>query len=59
MYPYHNKIKQRIRAGELESYYFTDNYKNIGEALALVFNTFPFFIRIRHTVIRRNTKQRA
>lgn len=26
MYPYHNRIKQRIRAGELQGHYFTDNY---------------------------------
>ena len=47
MYPYHNKIKQRIRAGELVDYYFTDIYPWIGEALVLVFNTEPFFRPIR------------
>lgn len=36
MYPYHNRIKQRIRAGELQGHYFTDNYPGIGTALVLV-----------------------
>ncbi len=26
MYPYHNRIKQRIRSGELIGYYWDDNY---------------------------------
>lgn len=47
MYPYHNRIKQRIRSGELGDHYFTDNYPGIGEALVLVFNTVPFFRPIR------------
>lgn len=47
MYPYHNKIKQRIRNGELIDHYFTDNYPRIGEALVLVFNTAPFLRPIR------------
>ena len=47
MYPYHNKIKQRIAAGELIDHYFADNYPNIGEALVLVFNTAPFLRPIR------------
>lgn len=47
MYPYHNKIKQRIRAGELVTTYRADNYRGIGEALVLVFNTPPFFRPIR------------
>lgn len=42
MYPYHSKIKQRIRAGELMDYYFTQNYPGIGEALVLVFSAAPF-----------------
>ncbi len=41
MYPYHNKIKQRIKNGELEGYYFTDNYPRIGRALVLEFSTLP------------------
>lgn len=47
MYPYHNKIKQRIRNGELVKHYFTDNYPGIGEALVLVFSTAPFLRPIR------------
>lgn len=41
MYPYHPRIKQRIRAGELIGYHFTDNYPRIGPALVLEFNTYP------------------
>lgn len=47
MYPYHNKIRQRIRAGELVDHYFTTDYPHIGEALVLVFNTAPFLRPIR------------
>lgn len=47
MYPYHNKIKQRINNGELVSHYFTENYPRIGKALVLVFNTYPFERPIR------------
>ena len=47
MYPYHNRIKQRIKNGELVGYAFIDNYKNIGECLLLLFNTPPFERPIR------------
>ncbi len=47
MYPYHNKIKQRIKNGELIGYRFVDNYKNIGECLILEFSTPPFIRPIR------------
>lgn len=47
MYPYHNRIRQRIRAGELRGYYFTDRYPGIGRALVLEFWTPPFFRPIR------------
>ncbi len=47
MYPYHNKIKQRIKNGELIGYRFVDNYKNIGECLILEFKTPPFIRPIR------------
>ena len=47
MYPYHNRIKQRIRNGELVGYEFTENYKNIGACLLLIFNTPPFERPIR------------
>ena len=47
MYPYHNRIKQRIKNGELIDHYFTDKYPHIGKALVLVFKTEPFFRPIR------------
>ena len=47
MYSYHNRIKQRIRDGELVSHYKTDNYPGIGQALVLVFNKPPFLRPIR------------
>ena len=47
MYPYHNRIKQHIRSGELVDHYFTDNYLGIGEALVLVFKSTPFLRPIR------------
>lgn len=47
MYPYHNRIRQRIKNGELVDYYFTDSYPRIGNALVLVFNTAPFLRPIR------------
>lgn len=40
MYPYHNKIKQRIKNGELTSHYFGFR-KGIGECLILLFSTEP------------------
>lgn len=47
MYPYHNRIKQRIHNGELVGFKFVDDYPKIGEALVLEFNTFPFIRPIR------------
>lgn len=47
MYPYHNRIKQRIKNGELVGYDFVDNYKDIGECLLLYFSTPPFERPIR------------
>lgn len=47
MYSYHNRIKQRIRNGELVSHHKADNYPGIGLALVLVFNTPPFLRPIR------------
>lgn len=40
-YPYHNKIKQRIRGGELVAYDYVTDYPRIGEALVLYFSTYP------------------
>ena len=47
MYPYHNKIKQRIKNGELIGYTFVTDYPNIGECLVLEFSTPPFVRPIR------------
>lgn len=47
MYPYHGRIKQRIKAGELTNWYFTNDYPGIGEALVLVFGTMPFLRPVR------------
>lgn len=41
MYPYHNKIKQRIRNHELVSYEYVDKYKDISPCLLLYFSTEP------------------
>lgn len=38
-YGYHAVNKQRIRAGELVRYSYTDHYKGIGRALVLEFST--------------------
>lgn len=47
MYPYHNKIKQRIKNGELVSFEFVEKYKNISPCLVLFFKTEPFIRPIR------------
>ena len=47
MYPYHNRIKQRIHNGELVDHYYTNDYPRIGEALVLVFSTEPILRPIR------------
>lgn len=47
MYPYHNKIKQRINNNELESYEYVDRYKNISPCLLLHFSTEPKIRPIR------------
>lgn len=47
MYSYHNRIKQRIRAGELVTHYRADDYPGIGEAMVLVFSTAPYLRPIR------------
>ena len=41
MYPYHNKIKQRIKNNELVKYEYIDKYKNISPCLLLYFSTAP------------------
>ena len=47
MYPYHNKIKQRIKNGELIQYEFVAKYKNISPCLLLYFKTEPYIKPIR------------
>ena len=47
MYSYHNRIKQRIRNGELIGYEFSKNYPKIGECLVLKFDTIPALRPIR------------
>ena len=47
IYPYHNKIKQRIYNGELTGFRFVENYKNAGERLLLFFSTPPFVRPVR------------
>jgi len=41
MYPYHNKIKQRIKSGELIRFEYVKRYKNISPCLLLHFETEP------------------
>ena len=47
MYPYHNKIKQRIKNGELTNFEFVEKYNNISPCLLLYFSTEPFIKPIR------------
>ncbi|HUH25390.1 MAG TPA: hypothetical protein VLY87_02070 [Flavobacterium sp.] len=47
MYPYHNKIKQRIKNNELIRYEFVEKYKNISPCLLLHFSTEPYLKPIR------------
>ena len=47
MYPYHNKIKQRIKNNELVSYQYLDKYKNITPCLLLHFDSEPYTRPIR------------
>lgn len=47
MYPYHNKIKQRIANKELVSYEYVQKYKNISPCLLLYFDTEPKIRPIR------------
>ena len=47
MYPYHNKIKQRIKNKELVKYEYVERYKNISPCLLLYFDTEPKIRPIR------------
>ena len=41
MYPYHNRIKQRIKNNELVRYEYVEQYKTITPCLLLHFSTEP------------------
>ncbi len=41
MYPYHNRIRQRIQNDEFIKYEYVDKYKNIAPCLLLHFSTEP------------------
>lgn len=41
MYPYHNRIKQRIANGELTGFELVSHYKDISPCLMLYFKTEP------------------
>jgi len=47
MYPYHNKIKQRINNKELERYEYVEKYNGISPCLLLHFTTEPKIRPIR------------
>lgn len=48
MYPYHNKIKQRIKNGEATRYKLVDSYNSIKEQCLLIFfNVEPYIKPIR------------
>lgn len=47
MYPYHNKIKQRIKDNELVKYEYVEAYKKISPCLLLHFSTEPKIRPIR------------
>ena len=47
MYPYHNKIKQRIKNKEFVRYEYLKKYKNISPCLLLYFDTEPYTRPIR------------
>lgn len=47
MYPYHNKIKQRIKNKELTGYEYVNEYNKISPCLLLYFETEPKIRPIR------------
>jgi hypothetical protein len=47
MYPYHNRIKQRIQNKELVSYEYIEKYKQISPCMLLHFSTEPTIRPIR------------
>jgi hypothetical protein len=47
MYPYHNRIKQRIKQLELIDFEYVERYNNISPCLLLYFSTEPKIRPIR------------
>jgi hypothetical protein len=47
MYPYHNKLKQRILNNELIRYEYVERYKQISPCMLLHFSTEPKIRPIR------------
>ena len=47
MYPYHNRIKQRIANNELIRHEYVDSHKGIKPCLLLYFSTEPYVRPIR------------
>lgn len=47
MYPYHNRIKQRIEKGELLAWELVESYNKISPCLLLFFSTEPKIRPIR------------
>lgn len=47
MYPYHNRIKQRIANKELTGYEYVEKYKKISPCLLLYFSTDPVIRPVR------------
>ncbi|MBT8327874.1 MAG: hypothetical protein KJP21_09130 [Bacteroidia bacterium] len=47
MYPYHYKIKRRLKIGEFTRYEYVERYKNIAPSLLLHFDTEPKIRPIR------------
>ena len=47
MYSYHNRIRQRIRTGELVGAYYASDYPRIGRCLVLAFSTYPYLRPVR------------
>ena len=47
MYPYHNRIKQRINNNEFVGYEYVEKYKSISPCLILHFTTEPKIRPIR------------
>lgn len=47
MYPYHNRIRQRIDNGELIHYEYVEKYNQISPALLLYFKTEPYVRPVR------------